>query len=160
MPPRFFAAARGLYLSAQYAAQFIELRSLADGKIARTSKRNLDLGDNLRGTASHDEHAIGKQHGLADAVGHEQHGFTIALPELEQHDVHVVAGDGVERAERLVHEQDARIGNERARERYPLAHAAGELPRALVDCIVEMHEAQQLHRTAEISRTPTAHHLD
>src|SRR6516162_11131971 len=130
MPRRVFAPARDLYLSAQYRAQFIELFSFAEGKIARAGKRYLDVGDDLRGTASHDEHAISEQHGLADTMRHEEHCFAIALPEFEQHDVHVISGYGIERAERLVHQQNARIGNERAAERYPLAHPAGKLPRA------------------------------
>ena len=87
---------------------------------------------------------------LANAVGHEQHGLAVALPQLEQHDVHVVARDGVERAERLIHQEDAGIGDERAAERYPLPHAAGELVRPLVDRIVKPDETQQLHRPAEV----------
>src|SRR5262249_51257596 len=107
MPRRVFAPARNLYLSAQYRAQFIELFSFAEGKIARAGKRYLDVGDDLRGAAPHDEHAISEQHGLADTVRHEEHRFAIALPKFEQHDVHVVSCYGIECAERLVPPQNA-----------------------------------------------------
>src|SRR3984893_5029441 len=148
MSRRVLAPARNLYLSAQYRAQFIELFGFAEGKIARAGKRHLDVGDDLRGAAPHDEHAISEQHGLANTVRHEEHRFAIALPEFEQHDVHVVSRYGIECAERLVHQQNAWIGNERAAERYPLAHPARKLPRALVDCIVEVHQPQTLHGTS------------
>ena len=46
--------------------------------------------------------------------------------------VQQVAGHGVERAERLVHQQDVGVLGEGAGQRDPLAHAAGELVRALV----------------------------
>src|SRR5258708_7010762 len=62
MPRRVFVPARNLYLSAQYRAQFIELFSFAEGKIARAGKRYLDVGDDLRGAAPHDEHAISEVH--------------------------------------------------------------------------------------------------
>src|SRR6516164_2684259 len=160
MSRRGFAPARDLYLSAQYRAQFIELFSFAEGKIARAGKWYLDVGDDLRGAAPHDKHAISEQHGLTDTMRHEEHRFAIALPELEQHDVHVVSSYGIECTERLVHQQNARIGNERAAERHPLAHPARKLPRALMDCIVEVHQPQKLHRTIEISRATPPHHLD
>ena len=46
--------------------------------------------------------------------------------------MHETASLGVERAERLVHQQDLRIERERARERGALAHAAGKLRRIAV----------------------------
>src|SRR5262252_375394 len=64
MSRRVFAPARNLYLSAQYRAQFIELLGFAEGKIARAGKRYLDVGDDLRRAAPHDEHAISEQYGL------------------------------------------------------------------------------------------------
>ena len=46
---------------------------------------------------------------LAEIVGDEQHGLALALPEAQQHRMHVELGVGVERAERLVHQQDLRL---------------------------------------------------
>ena len=93
-------------------------------------------------------------------MGHEEYGLAIALPQFQHHDVHVVAGNGIECAEGLVHEQDTGIGNERAAKRDPLPHAAGELARALVGGILEMDEPQEFHCSPEIGRTPPAQHLD
>ena len=58
--------------------------------------------------------------------------------------VQVVAGHGVERAERLVHEDDPRVLGQAAGQRDALAHAAGELVRTLVAPAVEPHGLEQL----------------
>ncbi len=55
------------------------------------------------------------------------------------------AGLLVERAERLVHEQDAGFQAERARQRRALAHAAGELARIVIG---EIGKPDRLQRTA------------
>ena len=55
-----------------------------------------------------------------------------------------VAGHRVERAERLVHEEDVDVLGEGPGERDALAHAAGELVRALVAESAEVHEVEQL----------------
>ncbi|HJX22670.1 MAG TPA: hypothetical protein VJ454_16865, partial [Steroidobacteraceae bacterium] len=60
-------------------------------------------------------------------MGHEDHGLGRALPDAEQFGLHQAAGLGVERAERLVHQQDFRIEGERACDRGALLHAAGQL---------------------------------
>ncbi len=51
-----------------------------------------------------------------------------ALPEPQQLLVQLVAGDLVERAERLVHQQELGLEAERARDRDALLHAARQLP--------------------------------
>ena len=57
---------------------------------------------------------------------------------------HLVARDRVERAERLVHQQDARIVHERPADRGALAHAARELARQHAGEFVDLRHAQQL----------------
>ncbi len=57
---------------------------------------------------------------------------TGALPDPLDLVVQVVAGHGVERAERLVHEDDLRVLGQAAGERHAVAHAAGELVRPRV----------------------------
>src|SRR3954453_6324537 len=51
---------------------------------------------------------------------------------------------GVERAERLVEQQDARLDGERARQRDTLALATGELAGIAVGEPIELHEIEQL----------------
>ena len=70
---------------------------------------------------------VAEEDRLLDVVGDEQHGLALALPDAEQHFLHQRAGLVVERAERLVEQQDRRIVGERARDRGALLHAAGEL---------------------------------
>ena len=56
-----------------------------------------------------------------------------------------VAGEGIERAERLVHQHDARLCGERARHADALALAAGEFMRQAVAILraVEPHQVEQ-----------------
>ena len=56
-----------------------------------------------------------------------------------------VAGEGVERAERLVHQHDARLCGERARHADALALAAGKFVRQAVAILraVEPHKVEQ-----------------
>ena len=60
---------------------------------------------------------------------HEQHRLALLLPDAEQQLLHQRARLVVERAERLVEQQDLRVVGERARHRDALLHAARELLR-------------------------------
>jgi hypothetical protein len=56
---------------------------------------------------------------------------------------------GIERRERLVHQEDRRIGGEGAREADALLHAAGQLRDALFGPVAEVDDAEDLARAAE-----------
>jgi hypothetical protein len=77
----------------------------------------------------HDRDPVPEPHGLGLVVGHVDRGGADPLLELFQ----LVAGAGaqlrVEVRERLVEEENARLANERARQRDALALAARQLPR-------------------------------
>ena len=62
-----------------------------------------------------------------------------------------VAGDRVEGAERLVHQQHVGVLGERPGQGDALAHAARQLVRALVGELAEAHEVEQLARPARRS---------
>ena len=65
-------------------------------------------------------------------MGHEEHrGFGFA-PQLVEQLLHVQPRGRIERAERFVHEDDARPEDQCACDRDALAHAAGQLARILV----------------------------
>ena len=64
-------------------------------------------------------------------------------PDVEQRRLHALAGERIERAERLVHQQEARFRGERAGQPDTLAHAAGQLPDRLVAGHVELDLRQQ-----------------
>ena len=65
---------------------------------------------------------------LGDRVRDEADRLVGARPELQQLLVEVVAHDLVERAERLVHQEQVGVEGERTGDRGALLHAAGELP--------------------------------
>ena len=56
-------------------------------------------------------------------------------------------GDGVEMAERLVHEQNIGLDGEGPGDSHPLLHATGELPRVFVDLVAELDHVEILLTT-------------
>src|ERR1700733_8797861 len=66
------------------------------------------------GTRRHDDDLGGQEHRLGDRVRDEHHRLARLVPELQQLLVEPVAHDFVERAERLVHEQESGIDGPRA----------------------------------------------
>ncbi len=80
-----------------------------------------------RGPNRHDADPVGERYRLGDVVGHEHDGLAGALPDLQQHRMHAPPRQGVERSERLVHQQHLGLDRERARDLQALAHSAREL---------------------------------
>src|SRR3954470_21546308 len=80
---------------------------------------------------------------LAHVVGHEQDGLTGRLPDPLELVVEDVAGHRVQRAERLVHEQDLGVAREGPGERRALAHSAGQLVRLASREAGELHHLEQ-----------------
>jgi hypothetical protein len=85
---------------------------------------------------------------VTNVVGHEQHGLAIALPDAEQELLHQRAGLVVERAERLVEEENRRIVGKRPGDRGALLHAARQL---LGIVVLETGKPDAVH--------PFKHHL-
>src|SRR3989442_8709430 len=61
------------------------------------------------GTVRHDVNHVAQEDRLVDVMGDEQHRLAIALPEVGQHLLHDLAWPGIERAEKLFHQQLPRI---------------------------------------------------
>ena len=97
----------------------------------RGERNVVDLLD-AAGARRHHDDAVGEQHRLVDRVRDEQHGLAGLHPQLFEIDAHLLARERIERAERLVHQQQRRIVDQRAHDRGALAHAAGELARPAV----------------------------
>src|SRR6516162_3574794 len=120
------------------AHQVPDLVDLVDEALVPKDRRialvELGIDDRLdaAGARGHHRHAVGEIDRLLHVVGHEDHGLRRALPDAEQLGLHEAAGLGIERAERLVHQQDFRVEGERARNRGALAHPAGKLRRIAV----------------------------
>ena len=66
------------------------------------------------------------------------------LPEIAQHAPQLLAGEGIERGERLVQHQQRRLMDQRAAERDTLLHAAGQLPRIAVAKTLQSDGRKQL----------------
>src|SRR5262249_12219179 len=79
---------------------------------------------------------------LLDVMGDEQHCLALAFPDAEQELLHQRAGLVVERAERLVEEENRWIVGESARDRGALLHAAREL---LGMVVLETDEPDAVH---------------
>ena len=75
----------------------------------------------------HDQDAVTQQQGFFHVVGDEQDRFSLVLKESQHHVLKVTAGEVIQRAERLVHENQFRIVKQRAPQGNPLGHAAGKL---------------------------------
>ena len=88
---------------------------------------NLDDTSISPGSRRHHHDAVGEQDRLVDAVGDEDHGLAGREPQLLEIDAHLFAGQRVERAEGLVHQQQRRVVDQRSRDRGALLHAARKL---------------------------------
>ncbi|MCY1506554.1 hypothetical protein D9M68_408060 [compost metagenome] len=73
-------------------------------------------------------------------MGDEEHRFCGASPDLQQQFLHLLAGEGVQRAEGFVHQQHARVGGQGAGDADALLLPAGEFPDA---AFVEAGEVNQ-----------------
>ena len=96
--------------------------------------RQVDLVDALHGAGAggEDAHAVGERDRLLEVVRHEDDRRRCRRPQVEQLVLHQRARLHVERAERLVHQDDLGRGDQALRERGPLAHAPRELMRVVV----------------------------
>ncbi len=79
-------------------------------------------------------------------MGHKHCGLQLrlALEDAEELEVHLLAGQFVEGAERFVEKQHGRALDEGPCQRYPLLHPPGELPRPVIIEPGKAHEGQQL----------------
>ncbi|MNZ33319.1 hypothetical protein D3C78_506640 [compost metagenome] len=84
--------------------------------------------DPRRPLAEH-QHPVGQQQRLFHVVGDQQRAVALLLPQAHQFLLHGDAGQGVELAQRFVEDQQARLVDQRPRQRHPLRHATGELAR-------------------------------
>src|SRR6266446_5596445 len=114
----------------------------------RAGAGELDLDDprDPARPGRHHDDQVGQEHGFGDAVGHEEDRLAPLLPDPGELDAHLLAGQGVERAERLVHQEHRRIVDEGPADRHPLLHAPRELPRVLVLEAGETDEPDEVER--------------
>lgn len=92
-------------------------------------------------TVAHDRDAVAEAHGLVEVVGDEDDRLLQPLLQFEQLVLHVAADQRVERAEGLVHQQQVRVGGERAGQAHTLLHTAGQL---VGPGVLQPHETRHL----------------
>ena len=96
---------------------------------ARIGRIDRELGEHAAGPRRHHDDAARQIDRLEHRMGDEDHGLAHRSPQLQQIVVELEAGDLVERGERLVHQQQLRLRHQRARDRDPHLHAAGQFAR-------------------------------
>ncbi len=91
------------------------------------SNRHRNIVNDATGARAHDQDSVGERDGLVDIMSDEDNGDANLRPYVEQHTLHHRSGLSVEGAERLVHQQDARIVGEGTGYSDTLLHAARQL---------------------------------
>ena len=146
----FAAAARRRRAARRARGRSTVMRSVASvnsgaRRASRPRGRGSAIGsislDAARPRRHHDD-AVGEQHRLVDAVRDEHDGLARREPQRLEVDAHLLARQRIERAERLVHQQQRRIVDQRAHDRGALAHAAGQLARIAVGELGEADAAR------------------
>jgi hypothetical protein len=98
--------------------------------------------DDLSRIGRQQNQVSGQEHRLFDVVGDQEHRLGAALPDLQQQLLHLFASEGVQRAERLIHQQYTRIGRQRASQAHALPLPAGQLPDAALLETGQIHQRQ------------------
>ena len=113
----------------------------------RERRRVVELGRGahlLDPPALHDGDAVGHGEGFLLVVGHVEDRHVEVLLDVLELELHVGAELLVERAQRLVHQEDARPEDEGPRQRDALLLAAGELARQPLLVAGEPHQLERL----------------
>ena len=97
----------------------------------------------------HDDAVVGERHRLFLVVRDMDEGGADALLQRLQFVLHLAAKLQVERAERLVEQQDGGLDDQRARQRHALPLAAGQLVRHLAVGIRQPDHRQRFARAAD-----------
>ena len=135
---------------AELVPQLVEVRRVRIISGVRGRGRSMSTVAMIRpGPRAHHRDRVGEEHRLGDRVGDEQRGGGPLGPDALQLEVEPLAGHLVERAERLVEQQDLRLDHQRPGDRDPLAHAAGQLGRP---GLLEALEADQLDQVGDRRR--------
>src|SRR5215471_21119195 len=102
-----------------------------------------ELADDPARPAAEHHHPGPEPDRLPHVVRDEQHGQLALGTDPVQLVMQQVPGHGVQRAERLVHEQHVGVLGQRPGQRHPLPHATGQLVRPLVPEAAQVHHVEQ-----------------
>ena len=101
----------------------------AEAFIAWKRRVNRELGEHPAGPRRHHHDPLREVDRLEHRMGDEHHGLAQRLPQRQEVVVEAKARDLVERGERLVHQQQRGLGDQRARDRGAHLHPARKLAR-------------------------------
>src|SRR3954452_6611290 len=141
----------------QPVARLAKRRAASHGFDIATRTRQRHVHDLVHTAMLHDHHAVGEQHGLIEIVRHEQDRFLRALMDGGQLALQRLARLRVQRAERLIHQQNLRVDRQRPRNADALLHAAGELIGTAIARILQAHQIEIASR--RFAQHPAAHPL-
>ena len=126
--------------------QIAELRIEA---VARLLEVDRDLANDAARIGREQQDAVAHQHRFLDIVGHQDDALDRQLavaPQFEEIGAQRFGGQHVERGERLVHQQDVGMHDQRAGKADALAHAAGQFARIGGFVAVEADEIDRRQR--------------
>ena len=101
-------------------------------RTARPRARQRDGKVEPNGAVFDQNHAVGNGHGFADVVGHQQHSEAMLAPQTFNQLLHLDAGQGIQRTQRFVQQQQTRLVNQRAGQGHTLFLPARQRCRPLV----------------------------
>ena len=119
-------------------------RAADEGGHEHAARAMVDLGRRAgleHAAAVHDGDPVGHRHGLDLVVGDVDGGGADPLVQALQLLAHQLAEGGIERAQRLVHEEGLGPADDGTAQRHPLAVAAGEPAHPLAEQVVDAQEA-------------------
>src|SRR5712691_7379682 len=127
--------------------------------IARAREGDANLGpERARMGREHDD-PVGEVDGLGDVVGDVDDGLARLAPDVDQHPLHLVAGERVQRGEGLVHEEDGRVVGQGAGDGHALLHPPAQLVRVGAGKALEVHQGEEALGGLRARRPRHALHL-
>ena len=135
-----------------HVAEFLAAQKVGRGLV----EIRVDDGLHPARTRRHHHHALGEIDRLLHVMGDENHCLGRGAPDAQQLALHERAGLRVERAEGLVHQQNAGVDGERARDGGALLHAARQL-RGIV--VLESMQPDEIDELAGARLALVARHV-
>jgi hypothetical protein len=120
-----------------------EAKKFGAAAIAWSSQRISDVPVDSARTLSHDHDSITHVDGFIDVVSDEKHCGAAIFPEPQHFILQAHAGEGIERAERFVEEQNFRVIDECACQSNALGHAPGKMMRISIGKCLESDEPHE-----------------
>src|SRR5712691_11003219 len=93
---------------------------------------------------AHQQHTVSQEHRFSNVMSDKHHRLRAMMPHLEQLQVQLFAGNGIERAKRFIHEQYRGLEQERARQGDTLLHTPRELVGTMASEVTQAQQGEQL----------------